>query len=253
MSGEAGLGSPRGKRRLLLPTSLAAPFLEGLLAASAFLPSRGEAWNRLRFSLRHPRVRYYQWQLRRKGVECGPYVWISGPPDVALAGESTCSIGDGTFIPTTVQIRGNDRGRIVIGRHCSLDTLARLFAANDATLLLEDNVAIGPYNIINAFDDCIIRRNSMLGPYVNINCADHGMELGEPMRFQKGTYGPVVIEEDCWIGSHAVILKGVTVGTGAVVAAGSVVTRDVPPFAIVAGVPARVIGDRRERHAGSPG
>ncbi|WP_458010917.1 acyltransferase [Candidatus Solincola sp.] len=215
----------------------------------ALLPSRGETWNRLRFSLRHPRVRYYQWQLRRRGVECGPYVWISGPPDVALTGESTCSIGDGTFIPTTVQIRGNDRGRIIIGRHCSLDTLARLFAANDATLLLEDNVAIGPYNIINAFDDCIIRRNSMLGPYVNINCADHGLELGEPMRFQRGTYGPVVIEEDCWIGSHAVILKGVTVGTGAVVAAGSVVTRDVPPFAIVAGVPARVIGDRRERES----
>ena len=206
-----------------------------------------EAWYRLRFSLSHPAVRYHQWQLRRGGVVCGPYVWISARPDVALAGESTCSIGDGTFIPSTVQIRGNDRGRIVIGERCSLDTLARLFAANDATLLLEENVAIGPYNIINAFDDCTIRRNSMLGPYVNINCADHGTEIGEPMRFQEGTYGPVVIEEDCWIGSHAVILKGVTVGTGAVVAAGAVVTRDVPPFAIVAGVPARVIGDRREK------
>lgn len=206
-----------------------------------------EAWYRLRFAFAHPAVRFHQWQLRRGGVQCGPYVWISARPDVALAGESTCTIGDGTFIPSTVQIRGNDRGRIIIGERCSLDTLARLFAANDATLLLEENVAIGPYNIINAFDDCTIRRNSMLGPYVNINCADHGMELGEPMRFQKGTYGPVVIEEDCWIGSHAVILKGVTVGTGAVVAAGAVVTGDVPPYAIVAGVPARVIGDRREK------
>lgn len=216
------------------------------------IPGR-ERLYRLRFALLHPRIRYYQWLLRRKGVQCGPYVWISGKPDVALAGESTCRIGDGTFIPTTVQIRGNDQGRIVIGRNCSLDTLARLFAANDATLLLEDNVAIGPYNIINAFDDCVIRKNSMLGPYVNINCADHGLELGEPMRFQKGTYGPVVIEEDCWISSHAVILKGVTIGTGAVVAAGSVVTRDVPPFSIVAGVPARVIGDRRERQVHKAG
>ncbi len=212
-----------------------------------------ETFDRLRFSILHPSIRFHQWQLRRKGVECGPYVWISASPDVALAGESTCSIGDGTFIPSTVQIRGNDRGRIIIGRNCSLDTLARLFAANEATLLLEDNVAIGPYNIINAFDDCTIRRNSMLGPYVNINCADHGLELGEPMRFQKGTYGPVLIGEDCWIGSHAVILKGVTIGDGAVVAAGSVVTRDVPPFAIVAGVPARIIGDRRERGSGGGG
>ncbi|NPV58478.1 MAG: hypothetical protein HPY75_02300 [Actinobacteria bacterium] len=84
----------------------------------------------------------------------------------------------------------------------------------------------------------------MLGPYVNINCADHGMALGEPMRFQQGSYGPVVIEEDCWIGSHSVILKGVTVGAGAVVAAGAVVTRDVPSLSIVGGVPARVIGHR---------
>lgn len=209
-----------------------------------------EAWYRLRFSVCHPAVRFHQWQLRRGGVECGPYVWISARPDVALAGQSACRIGNGTFIPSTVQIRGNDRGRIVIGERCSLDTLARLFAANDATLLLEENVAIGPFNIINAFDDCTIRRNSMLGPYVNINCADHGMELGEPMRFQQGTYGPVVIEEDCWIGSHAVILKGVTIGTGAVVAAGAVVTKDVPPYAVVAGVPARVIGNRREGKRG---
>ncbi len=202
--------------------------------------------DRLRFALLHPGIRYHQWQLRRGGVECAPYVWIGATPDVALCGESSCSIGDGTFIPTPVQIRGNDRGRIIIGKNCSLDSYARLFAANDATLLLEDGVAIGPFNIINAFDDCSIRGNSMLGPYVNINCADHGMERGkEPMRFQCGCYGPVVIEEDCWICSHAVILKGVTVGEGAVVAAGAVVNEDVPPYAIVAGVPARVVGNRR--------
>jgi acetyltransferase-like isoleucine patch superfamily enzyme len=71
------------------------------------------------------------------------------------------------------------------------------------------------------------------------------MELGEPMRFQQGIYGPVVIEEDCWIGSHAVILKGVTIGAGAVVAAGAIVTKDIPPYTIAAGVPARVIGERK--------
>jgi len=209
--------------------------------------SRGDALNRLRFAFMHPGVRYHQWQLRRGGVECGPYVWISAKPDVALCGDASCSIADGTFIPTPVQIRGNDRGRIIVGRNCSLDTYSRLFAANDATLLLEDGAAIGPFNIINAFDDCRIGRNSMLGPYVNINCADHGMECGkEPMRFQCGNYGPVVIGEDCWICSHAVILMGVTIGDGAVVAAGAVVNCDVPPYAIVAGVPAKVVGDRRE-------
>jgi carbonic anhydrase/acetyltransferase-like protein (isoleucine patch superfamily) len=210
------------------------------------LKERGNVKDRLRFAFMHPGIRYHQWQLRRGGVDCSPYVWISARPDVALCGDATCSIADGTFIPTTVQIRGNDRGRIIIGRNCSLDTWSRLFAANDATLLLEDGAAIGPFNIINAFDDCRIGRNSMLGPYVNINCADHGMECGEePMRFQCGSYGPVTIGEDCWICSHAVILMGVTIGDGAVVAAGAVVNCDVPPYAIVAGVPAKVVGDRR--------
>ena len=59
-------------------------------------------------------------------------------------------------------------------------------------------------------------------------------------------YAEVVIEDDVWIGSRATILAGVTVGRGAIVGAGAVVTRSVPPMAIVAGVPARVIGQRGE-------
>jgi len=56
--------------------------------------------------------------------------------------------------------------------------------------------------------------------------------------------GPVRIEDYAWIGARAMILPGVTVGEGAVVAAGAVVAKDVPPYAIVAGIPARVIGER---------
>ena len=52
---------------------------------------------------------------------------------------------------------------------------------------------------------------------------------------------PIVIEDDAWIGMNCIILKGVTVGRGAVVGAGSVVTKDVPPWTLVAGNPARVI------------
>jgi maltose O-acetyltransferase len=59
--------------------------------------------------------------------------------------------------------------------------------------------------------------------------------------------GDVVIEDHVWIASRATILPGVRIGRGAVVASCSVVTKDVPPLAIVAGVPARVIGTRRSR------
>jgi maltose O-acetyltransferase len=59
-----------------------------------------------------------------------------------------------------------------------------------------------------------------------------------------GRTAPIVIEDFAWLGTRAMVLPGVTVGTGAVVAAGAVVTKDVPPYAIVGGVPARVIGER---------
>ena len=56
---------------------------------------------------------------------------------------------------------------------------------------------------------------------------------------------PVIIGDDVWIGDRVMILPGVEIGRGAVLAAGAVVTRDVPPYAVAAGVPARVIRDRR--------
>jgi len=54
----------------------------------------------------------------------------------------------------------------------------------------------------------------------------------------------LTIGDDVWIGANAVVLPGVVVGTGAVIAAGAVVTADVPPYAVAAGVPARVVGER---------
>lgn len=86
----------------------------------------------------------------------------------------------------------------------------------------------------------------MFGPEVAIMGADHRFDLpGVPTIFA-GRPEPVTtrIEDDAWVGLRAILLAGVTVGRGAIVAAGAVVTRDVPPYTIVGGVPARPIGER---------
>lgn len=87
----------------------------------------------------------------------------------------------------------------------------------------------------------------MMGPRCTILTRNHRItDVTVPMN-QQGfeAYQPVFIEDDVWIGASVTIMPGVRIGTGAVVAAGAVVVRSVPAFAIVGGVPARVLRDRR--------
>ncbi len=86
----------------------------------------------------------------------------------------------------------------------------------------------------------------MMGPEVHIYATSHGYtDTGRPMRLQGYTPPrPVVIEDDVWIGTRAIILPGVRVGAGSIIGAGAVVTKSVPPYSIVAGNPARVVKSR---------
>lgn len=81
-------------------------------------------------------------------------------------------------------------------------------------------------------DGCLVGHNVVFATL------DHDKHPG---RRGDMTAAPIVVGKDVWIGAHATILKGVTIGDGAIVAAGAVVTRDVPPNTIAAGVPARVV------------
>lgn len=83
--------------------------------------------------------------------------------------------------------------------------------------------------------------NVLIGPKVIIWGRDHGIKKDQLINRQEYTRSPIVIGNDVWIGASVIILKGVTIGDGAVIAAGSVVTKDVEPYAIVAGNPARLI------------
>lgn len=90
-----------------------------------------------------------------------------------------------------------------------------------------------------------IGSKSLIGPYVVINSGNHNItDRTAPIRTQGHTLQPIRIGSDVWVGAGATVLAGVTIGNGAVVAAGAVVTSDVPPLAIVGGVPATRIGER---------
>jgi acetyltransferase-like isoleucine patch superfamily enzyme len=107
-------------------------------------------------------------------------------------------------------------------------------------------VRIGHHSFIGLSDVIIgpvsIGDHVILAQHIVISGLNHGYEdVHTPISRQKCLVKPVVIGDECWIGANSVITAGVTIGKHAVVAAGSVVTKDVPAFSIVAGNPARVI------------
>lgn len=89
--------------------------------------------------------------------------------------------------------------------------------------------------------------NALIGPGCAIVAGEHDLGAEIPVSQAATRGGPIVIGPDVWIGANAVVLAGVTIGRGAVIGAGSVVTRDVEPFAIQVGAPAREIGRRGRR------
>lgn len=109
-------------------------------------------------------------------------------------------------------------------------------------------VEIGNYSGINHHTDIggrgglIIGNYVMIGPYCQVLTAEHNyQDLNKPIYLQGIECGQVVIEDDVWIGTHVIILPNLKVGKGAIIGAGSVVTKDVRPYSIVAGVPAKLI------------
>lgn len=127
-------------------------------------------------------------------------------------------IGKGSAIWQGAQFTGDKLNEIEIGDHCAI-SFNSFWVAGAAIILKNDVVT---------------------GHFVEFYTSDHDPD--DPAFTRRNA--PIVIEDHVWIGSRAIILKGVTVGRGAVIAAGSVVTRDVAPFTIVGGNPAKLIRKR---------
>lgn len=134
----------------------------------------------------------------------------------------------------------NIRGKLVIHdqvRIWSNIVRARIFVRKGGYLEIGSNSRINGCHI-SASEKIIIGKNVRIGQYVLIMDNDFHQVSDH---FADGKKGAIVIEDDVWIAAKATILKGVTIGKGSVVAAGAVVTKDVEPYTLVAGVPAKPI------------
>lgn len=127
--------------------------------------------------------------------------------------------------------------RCVLDRDMTIECRGRLTIGDDT--IFGHHCTIAVHELVTIGTDCLIAE------MVSIRDHDHGFtRLDVPMRQQGARTRPVRIGDDVWIGAKATVVSGVTIGDHAIVAAGAVVTSDVPAGAIVGGVPARVIRQR---------
>jgi acetyltransferase-like isoleucine patch superfamily enzyme len=156
----------------------------------------------------------------RIGAEIGDRVFIARTAAVVC---ETLSIGDRSYIGSGCQLRD----RIRIGQDCSINPHVTMAGA----VTLGDGVRVSSHAALYGFNHVFA-------------------DLDTPIWLQGLVEEGIVVEDDVWVGTHVVVCDGVTVGAHSVLAAGAVVTRDVPPYSVVGGVPARVLRDRRD--AGGP-
>ncbi|HZC34124.1 MAG TPA: acyltransferase [Chthoniobacterales bacterium] len=108
-------------------------------------------------------------------------------------------------------------------------------------VIIRENVYVNRYTVIDASTHLEIGRDTMIGPHCYITDHDHGFSIGERPGHTDLVISPTKIGERCWLGAGVIVLKGVEIGSGTVVAAGAVVTRSLPEGVVAAGVPARII------------
>jgi acetyltransferase-like isoleucine patch superfamily enzyme len=170
-----------------------------------------------------------------------------------------CSAGEGIqFLPESKIYNAIGPAAIKIGKQC-LCMGKLLIAGPNAKIIIGDWCSFSPNSEIWAMDRIEIGSRVILSHGAQIfdnnshslsaqDRHDRYRELrtaGRHLQPETVSHRPVRIEDDVWIGFNSAILKGVTVGRGAIVGACSVVTQDVPPFSIVVGNPARKVGDSR--------
>ena len=137
-----------------------------------------------------------------------------------------------------IPFRPNDAKRV--GEGCFyLDDITWL---NSANIELGDRVKFNSGCWVNGYGGLVIEDDANVGPRTLIHTANHiTSDRDSPIAFQGWDCKPVRIGRDAWVGMGCIILPGVTIGEGAIVGAGALVTKDVPPFAVAVGSPAQVI------------
>ena len=135
--------------------------------------------------------------------------------------------------------------KISLEEKCSLEHGIYLNAAGGYSAGIAITIGAGTFVgsgcEFNAIESIRVGQNCLIASGSRFIDHNHGIELGTAMKLQPEISAAIVLGSDVWVGANCVVLKGITIGDGAIVAAGSVVTKSVEPYTIVGGAPAKLI------------
>jgi acetyltransferase-like isoleucine patch superfamily enzyme len=172
--------------------------------------------------------------------------------NVELRNRSLLQFGNGVTLGRGVLIDALSREGVFIGDRVNIGDFTRIEASGTITgigkgISIGTNSGIGAFSFIGGAGGVVIGNDVIMGQLVSFHPENHNYDrLNVPIRLQGVNRQGIVVEDDCWIGAKVTFLDGAHVGRGCVIGAGSVVRGVIPPFSIVAGVPARVIKSRNQ-------
>ncbi|MFQ6114504.1 MAG: flippase-like domain-containing protein, partial [bacterium] len=200
------------------------------------------------------------------------FSWIPGALGVLLRSifypAILGSVGKGAAFGANIALRHPGKihigNNVVIDDNCVLDAKGQsnqgirigngvfigrgtILTCHNGDIVLEDNVNIGFNCVISSLSSIVIGKNNLMAAYCYLVGGDHDSARTDiPVLFQGRSSKGIVIDKNVWLGAGVTVLDGVTIGRDSIIAAGAVVNKDVPEFAIAAGLPAKYMWDRRK-------
>jgi acetyltransferase-like isoleucine patch superfamily enzyme len=198
-------------------------------------------------------LRRFGWLVRgviRTLLLTGKPAMVFIAPGVKLRNLSLCSFGKGVTLETGVILDGLSYEGVSLGDNVTIgpysEIRSSMLSSLGAGLRLGKNSGCGAYSFIGAGGPIRIGEHVIMGQHVSFHAENHNFSRTDiPISMQGVTKKGITVEDDCWVGANVTFLDGCHVGRGCVVAAGAVVRGEVPPFSVIAGVPARVLRSRQ--------
>ncbi|MDZ8188073.1 MAG: DapH/DapD/GlmU-related protein [Nostoc sp. ChiSLP02] len=165
---------------------------------------------------------------------------------------SCIEIGSGVYIFKGVRLdaKGHKNNRIHLGNRVAIERYVDIGCLEDTYIHIDEDTFIGPNVCIEGPGNIRIGKHCMIAAHSGIYANNHNfVDIMQPMKYQGVSRKGIAIEDNCWLGHGVTVLDGVTIGEGSVIGAGAVVNKDIPPFSIAVGIPARVIKNRIAKEA----